>query len=175
MHKSFAVVLFSALLVTAGTALMQSAIGRAGPEERAFSRPTERVDARLAYIKAALKITDAQQPQWQAFADAMRKSAAEREQKMKERHEKMMQWRKQMAQGKPQHEHLRPTLVERLDRAQKRHADAIERLNARAAVVKPLYASLSPEQQKVADVVLAPRHHGGDGRGGNHGAPWGRG
>src|SRR5258705_197158 len=45
--------------------------------KRAFSLPSERVEARLAYIKTALKITDAQQPQWNTFADALRKQAAE--------------------------------------------------------------------------------------------------
>ena len=41
--------------------------------KRAFSMPGERVEARLAYMKTALKITDAQQAQWNAFADVARK------------------------------------------------------------------------------------------------------
>ena len=40
--------------------------------KRAFSMPGERVEARLAYMKTALKITDAQQAQWNAFADVAR-------------------------------------------------------------------------------------------------------
>jgi hypothetical protein len=35
----------------------------------------EHVEGRLAFIKAELKITDAQQPQWNAFADAVRERA----------------------------------------------------------------------------------------------------
>ncbi|MGP1609593.1 MAG: hypothetical protein ACTS5G_02720, partial [Burkholderiales bacterium] len=37
----------------------------------AFSLPGERVEARLAYIKTALKITAAQQAQWDAYAGVM--------------------------------------------------------------------------------------------------------
>ena len=33
---------------------------------------TEHLDARLAYLKTELKITDQQAPQWNAFADAWR-------------------------------------------------------------------------------------------------------
>src|SRR5687767_9804228 len=53
-------------------------------EKRAFSSPSERVEARLAYIRTAMKITDAQQPQWNAFADSMRKRAAERTKRMEQ-------------------------------------------------------------------------------------------
>jgi len=136
------------------------------PRERqphAFSRPTERIEARLAYIRTALKITDAQQAQWSAFADSMRQRAAESEKKMQDWRQKMAEWRK----DKGMHERQRPSLIERLDRAQKMHADAIARLNSELAVVKPLYDSLSAEQKKVADVVLAPHHRGG--HAGGHG------
>ena len=64
-------------------------------EKRAFSLPGERVDARLAYVKTALKITDAQQPQWNAFADVLRKQAHERDQQIQA-------WRARMAQGNPE-------------------------------------------------------------------------
>src|SRR5690606_27478455 len=45
--------------------------------KQAFRMPGERVEARLAYMKTALKITEAQQPQWDAFAGVMRKQAKE--------------------------------------------------------------------------------------------------
>ncbi len=38
-------------------------------------RPFERIDGQLAYYRAELRITDAQQPQWNAFADAIRAAA----------------------------------------------------------------------------------------------------
>lgn len=115
--------------------------------ERPFSRPTERVEARLAYVKTALKITDAQQSQWDAYANVVRKNAQDREQRFKS-----------MGSGEPGHaRHERPNAIDRLERAQSFLAEAVTRVNQLLAVEKPLYATLSPEQQKVADVVLNPR------------------
>ena len=111
-----------------------------------FSRPTERVEARLAYEKTALKITDAQQSQWDAYANFARKNAQDMEKRFKS-----------MRSGKQEHpKHQRPNAIERLERTQSFLAEAVTRLNDLLAVEKPLYAALSPEQQKVADVVLNP-------------------
>jgi len=115
--------------------------------ERAFTRPTERVEARLAYLKTALKINDAQQAQWDAYATVVRKNAQDRE-----------QWIKSRRSGdKEGQRHQRPNAIERLERAQSLHAELVTRINQLLAVQKPLYASLSREQQKVADVVLNRR------------------
>ena len=112
--------------------------------DRPFSRPTERVEARLAYVRTALKITEAQQSQWDAYASFVRKNAQDMEQRFHSRQS-----------GEPgRSRHQRPTAIERLERAQSFHAEAVTRLNQLLAVQKPLYAVLSPEQQKVADVVL---------------------
>jgi hypothetical protein len=109
-----------------------------------FSRPTERVEARLAYVKTALKITEAQQSQWDAYANLVRKNAQDREQRFKS-----------MRSGKqPQARHQPPNAIERLERRQSFLADAVARTGQLLAVEKPLYAILSPEQQQVADVVL---------------------
>ena len=125
---------------------------RAKFEDRAFARPTERVEARLAYVKTALKITDAQQPQWDAYANLVRKHAKELEQRFKSR---------KVSEGRS--EHRRPNAIEHLEWQQSFHAEAITRLNDLLAVEKPLYAALSPEQRKVADVVLNARPHPGNG------------
>jgi hypothetical protein len=115
--------------------------------ERPFSRPTERVEAKLAYVKTALKISAAQQAQWDAYADLVRKNAKDMEQRFQSRQS-----------GGPRHPgHQRPTAIERLEREQAFHAEAVTRLNQLLAVQKPLYAALSPEQQKIADVVLNRR------------------
>src|SRR4051794_24648459 len=47
------------------------------PDQRRLRNPSERVEARLAYAKTALKITDAQQPQWESFANVLRKHASD--------------------------------------------------------------------------------------------------
>lgn len=128
--------------------------------KRGFSTAGERIEARLAYQKTALKITDAQQAQWNAFADMARKQAAERDKKMTE-------MRAQWQQGS-RSTRARPTAIARMEREQQRHADAVVRLNEQLAVQKPLYAALSPEQKTVADKVLAPRGEMGE-RGGMRG------
>jgi hypothetical protein len=118
--------------------------------ERSVRVPSERAEARLAYLKTALKITDAQQAQWDAFANTLRKQARAMDERMQAR-------RTQMAQREKRE---RPTAIERLERRQERLAFASQRLNETLAAAKPLYAALTPEQQKVADELLAPRRHG---------------
>ena len=147
-----------ALALSAGAALAQAQAQ--GQAQRAFS-PAERVEARLAYLRTALKITDAQQAQWNAYADSVRKDAAARAEKMQAFREKRAQLRKERAENKAGAERQRPSAIERLDRAQQRHAKATERAAKQLAVIKPLYASLDAEQKKVADEVLVPRHRGG--------------
>ncbi len=115
--------------------------------ERPFSRPTERVEARLAYTKTALKISAAQQSQWEAYAGFVRKNAQDREQSFKARRDGT----RASTQGP------RPNAIERLEKAQSRQAEAVTKINRYLVVLKPLYAALSPEQQKVADEVLKPR------------------
>lgn len=139
-------------------------------ERRAFSRPTERVEARLAYIRTALKINERQQSVWDAYASEVRKNAQE----MEKRFESMRSAMRGAGPGGPGrgpadmapdgHGGSRLNANERLERMQSFHADALVRLNRRLEVQKPLYAALSPEQQKIADEVLASR--GGPGRGG---------
>jgi protein CpxP len=127
--------------------------------KRAFTQPSERVEARLAYIRTALKITDAQQAQWNAFAETLRNQARAADQRMQE-------FRAQREQGATRE---RPNAIARLEREQQRHAESAMRINERLAVQRPLYAALSTEQKAIADEVLAPRRHGGRfGRGGSH-------
>jgi periplasmic protein CpxP/Spy len=127
--------------------------------KRAFTQPSERVEARLAYIRTALKITDAQQAQWNAFAETLRNQARAADQRMQE-------FRAQREQGTTRE---RPNAIARLEREQQRHAESATRINERLAVQRPLYAVLSTEQKAIADEVLAPRRHGGRfGRGGSH-------
>ena len=153
MRKSLAYT-FAALLsaTTASIALAQPAPGP-GPahrfESRPFSRPTERVEARLAYIKTALKITDTQQPQWNAYADALRKNAKDMDQRMQA-------FRDQHRGANRRTEQQRPNAIERLERMQSLHADAVTRISDLLAVEKPLYAALSPEQKRIADQLLVP-------------------
>lgn len=119
-------------------------------DQRAFRLPSERIEARVAYLKTALKITDAQQPQWNAFADTLRKHAREADKRMEARRSRMARERSDTP----------PTAIERMEFRQARLAAAAARLNDILAAAKPLYVALSPEQQKIADELFAPRRHG---------------
>ena len=104
--------------------------------------PGQLVDGRIAFLKTELKITPAQAPQWQQVAGAMHENANSLDQAIK---------------------------TARQDRGS---MDAVQRLALREqfakvraendarllAAFKPLYASLSPEQQQVANQLVAPHH-----------------
>lgn len=133
--------------------------GPRGPHgDRAFRQPSERAEARLAYLKTALKITDAQQSQWDAFADTLRKQARAADQRVQEFR----------AQAGQRPERARLTAIERMERRQQLMAAATARLDETLAAAKPLYAALSPEQQKIADNLLASRGRGGFRHRGGH-------
>ena len=125
--------------------------------KRPFSLPSERVEARLAYLKTALKITDAQRSQWDAFAGVQRKHAKSADERIQARRAKMAQ----------QSKDAKPTAIDRLERRQQMLAVQSQHLSELLAVEKPLYAALSPEQKQIADRVLASRGgHGKSHRGG---------
>jgi periplasmic protein CpxP/Spy len=113
---------------------------------RPFLLPGQLVDGHIAFLKAELKITPAQEAQWQKVAAAMEENAAALDK----------------AIGARAHKGA-VNAVERMEtRAEfaKLRADNAERL---LAAFKPLYASLSPEQQQRADNLMLMRagwHHG---------------
>ena len=104
--------------------------------------PDQLVDGRIAFLKTELKITPAQETQWHQVAGAMHENANSLDQAIK---------------------------TARQDRGS---MDAVQRLALREqfakvraendarllAAFKPLYASLSAEQQQVANQLVAPHH-----------------
>jgi hypothetical protein len=104
------------------------------------ARPgAEHIEGRLAFIKTELKITDAQMPQWNAFADGVRENAKS----MSEMHQSM---------GAQQN--MPKTLPERLafeDKALTAHLGALKKTEG---PLDKLYAALSPEQKKIADQII---------------------
>jgi protein CpxP len=105
--------------------------------------PGQFVDGRIAFLKAQLKITPAQEAQWQQVEAAMRENAK--------------------------------TLDQTITTARQNRGnmDAVQRLELREqfakvrvdndarllAAFKPLYASLSPEQQQMANQLVGAHHH----------------
>ena len=130
---------------------------RGAPARRAFSLTSERVEARLAYARTALKITDAQQTQWESFANVLRKHARAMDQRFQERRAQ----REAAAPGTPRAERRNVSAIERLERQQQRMTQRAARLNEVIAAAKPLYAAFSPEQKQIADSMLARGGRGG--------------
>lgn len=166
------------VIVAAAPAADTAGTPRAAPERRAFRNPAERVEARLAYMRTALKITAAQQPQWDNFANVLRKHASAMDERMAKRRAMFEEHAKQrQAQGSQQGaqrmERPNVSAIDRLERTQQRMAERSARLSEVITAAKPLYASFSPEQKQVADEMLArqggrghhQRHRGGHHRG----------
>jgi protein CpxP len=147
MNKLLKIAVASAFAASASLALAQAPAPNPPAGGPGFHRPqmrmADRAEARLAYIKTALKITPAQEPQWNAFADHVRKASKEMEQRF--------QGATRPARGE------RPNAIQRLEREQSFMTEQAKRLGELLAVEKPLYESLSAEQKKVADEVLGQR------------------
>jgi hypothetical protein len=148
-------------VVAAASATDTAGTSSAAPRRHAHRSAAERVEARLAYIRTALKITDAQSAQWDSFASVMRKHAADRDQRM-------AQFREKRAQRTPGAERTqRPSFsaIDRMEFMQKRMSERSARLSEVIAAAKPLYAALSPEQQQIADSMISRQGRGGHQRG----------
>jgi hypothetical protein len=96
------------------------------------------IEGRIAFLKAELKITDAQQPLWNAVADAVRANA------------------KDMA-GLPQGTAMMggsANLADRLAAHEKAMAAHLDGLRKLRTAFDPLYTSLSADQKKAADSLM---------------------
>jgi len=153
MNKRPLVVLaLGAALISGTAALVAPAIGTAQQPpagapapDRAHERPlpSRHVEGRIAFLRAELRITAAQQPQWDLVASTMRANA-----------QRMDQLVQEMRGGRDQPQ----SALERLDRQSRL-------VEARAAAVKsfadafrPLYQVLTDDQRKSADELF--EHHG---------------
>ena len=103
---------------------------------RMMSNPM--VQARLAYVKAELEITDAQAPAWTAYSDA----TIAQVDSMRAMHDTMFQTMKSAS------------ALERMDARIKAMEAMIEGLRAMKPAAEALYKVLTAEQQKKADVLL---------------------
>jgi len=101
------------------------------------SRPM--MEARLAYIKTDLEITETQTEAWDAYADAVRAGQAA----MKDVHADTM---KAMKEG---------TASERIDARIKAVGTKLDNLKALKPAIEGLYAELAESQKKKADKLLS--------------------
>lgn len=94
-------------------------------------------EARIAALKAELKITDAQAPQWNRFAEALRGTAKSMEGAQ----------RQMMQSGAP------ATLPARLARQEEMLSAHLASVKILKEALETLYASFSDDQKKIADGI----------------------
>jgi hypothetical protein len=127
----------------AASAAASSPAAKAGHERN--------VEDRIAYLHSQLKITAAQEPQWNTFADVMRGNGQTMGQ--------LFQQRKAATNVTAVDDMKQYAAISQA------HADGMKKL---VDAFDPLYNSLSPEQKKLADVTFhqpggvvgGRRHHG---------------
>ena len=117
----------------------------------------DHVEGRIAYLRAELKITDAQAGAWDVFAAALRANAktlaAAREPMMGE----MKMGQAGMGAGQSQAPMMQAqTLAQRLDVQERWQTARLEGTRAIKTTFMKLNEVLSPEQKKVADELLPP-------------------
>jgi hypothetical protein len=122
----------------------------------------DRVEGRIAYLRAELKITDAQAGAWDAFAAALRVNAktlaAAREPMMGQmKMGQMKMGQAGMGAGQPQAPMMpAQTLVQRLDVQERWQTARLEGTRAIKTTFTKLNDVLSPDQKKAADELLPP-------------------
>jgi dTDP-4-amino-4,6-dideoxygalactose transaminase len=102
---------------------------------------TERIEGRIAFLRAELGITEEQSKTWDAFAEAMRDSAN----RMKEAGMPMMMTGAAAADP-----------VSQLEAQERMLAARLESVRALKAALAPLYQSLSAEQKQTANELIGP-------------------
>ena len=105
----------------------------------------DRIEGRIAFLRAELKITDAQASAWNAFADALRANA-----------QKLGQARAAVTHQPAAGQHHAATMAERLDTQERWLQARLEGTRALKSALTSLYGTLSDEQKKTADELLAP-------------------
>jgi hypothetical protein len=130
-------------LATRYAAAQATAAPQQSPQfERHRFSPARHIDGRIAYLKAELRITDAQAPEFAQVAQAMRTNASAVEQAIAQR---------RAERGQPQ------TAIQRLETRAQFAALRAQASDRFLTAFKPLYASLADDQKKAADELLT-RH-----------------
>jgi hypothetical protein len=149
---------------TPGQGIMGSAMMGGGRMDFGAMQCMDQSDARLAAVKADLKLTSAQLPLWNAVVEAEKANA----QVMRQSMATIMQGggAGQGPQGRgPGGMMGSGPLPERLERHEKMMTAHLDALRKVKAAVSPFYASLTPEQKTVADRSLCGPMGGGAGPG----------
>jgi LTXXQ motif family protein len=112
-----------------GRAMMATGVSMAG-----------QIEPSIAYLKTELKITDAQMPQWDAFANSLRNNA-----------KRIAELRNTFPSRPAQAAGI--TVADRIDRAEKLATEWLDIVKSTKAAAAPLYLVLTDEQKKIANGV----------------------
>lgn len=100
---------------------------------------TERLEGRIAFLKAELQITDKQMADWNVLADALRSSR-----------QHLLEARKLLVMDD------KAAGPERLDRYEHHLGERLEAIKSARSAFNRLYKSLSEGQKQTADAILLP-------------------
>lgn len=101
---------------------------------------TDRIDGRIAFLRAELRITDAQAAAWNHFADALRSSR-----------QHLLEARRQLAApGDP------GAPSARLDKYERHLTERLEAIRTARTAFTQLYGTLDEHQKHVADELVVP-------------------
>ena len=147
---------------------------------RMHGERADRIDGRIAFLTAELKITQAQQGKWDDFEKVLRGQAAERKaqaekiraerQAMRAEFQQKAEAAKAAGQTVQRPERKQVSAVEKMEMRQKFMKARLENQEKVLDALKPLYAWLSDDQKKTADDLFGGRGFGGHG-GGHRGGP----
>lgn len=135
-----------ALMMVSGVARAQDTgaaevANQKAPDRGAMCRMDEHINGQLAYIKAELKITEAQESQWSVFAGIFREE--------KEKQARACKMAQEQSRSL-----MSASLPESMKMMAGNLAERLESLRAMEAAVQPLYTILSKAQRKTADEIM---------------------
>jgi hypothetical protein len=128
------------------------------PMARMMCRTGEHVEARLAYLKAELKPTEAQAAKWNVFADAIRESGS----KIADFCASLKKAQAGEAEGDRATPHGVLDQLALMERNMTAHLDQVRTVRAAA---EPLFAVLTDEQKKIAEEIMTGMMGFGMGKG----------
>ena len=105
----------------------------------------DHVEGRIAFLRAELKITDAQTAVWNTFADALRGNA-----------KKLGAMRTSMMSSSGGGQPKEPTIIERVESQERWMQARLEGVRTMKTALSKLYESLTDDQKKSANELLAP-------------------
>jgi LTXXQ motif family protein len=105
----------------------------------------DHIEGRIAFLRAELNVTEAQASAWNAFAEALRTNA-----------KKLGQVRASMMPQPGAGQQQTPTMAERLDLQEQWLLARLEGTRAIKSAFTNLYDTLSEDQKKTANELLAP-------------------